>query len=111
MSKGQKYHCGPDRWNPKARKALSFILKNEGCKIHDRDWAVYTPNKKEAQKIKKKGNTRFLRNQFVWWQPWTWIVAPISYAVVSLGGNDDFIAAQKKSLKKLKDSENEQKKS
>jgi len=92
MSKGQKYPCGPDSWKPSARKFLSKILNNEGCRTHDLDWSKINADKNKADK-------KFFKSQFVWYKPWTWLIAPIVYIGVSKFGDKPFKVAQKKSKK------------
>ena len=92
MSAGQKYHCGPDSWSPAARKVLTFILNNDACETHDKDWA-------QPDADKSKSDKKFLKNLFTWWKPWTWFVAPIAYGAVAWGGQKTFKEAQEKAQK------------
>jgi len=96
MSEGQKYHCGPDSWSPLARKILTFFMNAEGCRIHDKAWAVPGADKSAADKD-------FGRSQFTWWNPFSWFRAPISYASVALAGKKNFAIAQKKAQDKTKE--------
>ena len=48
MAKGQKYHCGAEKW-PKWVRRIASLYFNSACKIHDLDYGERTPfTQKEA---------------------------------------------------------------